>query len=672
MWMRADLAEVLSRRQAAAYQKQRIFITWTLVLLIVAVGAAIRGEHLDEHPFWVDEAESSINAMTILEHGYPTDMYMGIPIYENTHVWFWPDNREYEFRDVSYSDNHLAVYHGWLPLYAIAASFSIYGIEPDRAGGPLLTKHDLVEQKRRTRAARLPAVLFAALFLVVVFLGGQVLYGRGAGWAALTVGAIYPYHQQISNQARYYSAQVTLTTACCVLLWLVIKECRYRHIALAGVSFVLLFHTHLLSFLTAAVMAGISLPIIIHRHRDWLRKLSLFGLVLAAGILPWVIATRFWEHSGRIPRAWPLLRIPGDLLIYPPFRLWNAVPGIMILFVMFLVLLNRDRISASVTHSAKRLVPVVVFLGTWALVGYMVFLLCIPAVSLTSSRLNLSYWGPLFLLASTMSAMVACWLRRRIPVLPAPFVASIVMLALFFLTGHSVQAGPPGFDGSWDIYEDVFQQVDGMQLDSGTRLYATPNSHLVLTFYSGLPIQDMTPVRKSFLDSYRGDIVYIDLQAMLPTDVLAPEAIQAVARRGGYVLSRASAREISMRLRARAYQESMMESFAPGQPSTLEALPAYEQQLLRSHRAQVAHDFANSGYGLVTRGFVVQDWSDWCAVLKYRFVDPNSRRGSHANYVDRLRGADAVILMRSEPIAIYRSPWHPPRPNESLTFRFVE
>jgi len=156
-------------QQIAAPGNRRKLAEMVVVLLIIVAGAAVRTLRLDALPFGVDEAESSINALTILQHGYPTDSYLGIPIYENTHVWFWPENPEYEFRDVSYSENHFAVYHGWLPLYAIAASFALHGIQPDQADGTRSTKHDLAEQKRRTRAARLPAVLFAAIFLVIVF-----------------------------------------------------------------------------------------------------------------------------------------------------------------------------------------------------------------------------------------------------------------------------------------------------------------------------------------------------------------------------------------------------------------------------------------------------------------------------------------------------------------------
>ena len=640
-------------------------------ILILVAGVSIRMLDLDSGPFMVDEAESSINALTILQHGYPTDSYLGIPIYENTHVWFWPENPEYEFRDVSYSENHFAVYHGWLPLYAIAASFALHGVRPDQDDGTRVTKHNLAEQKRRTRAARLPAVVFAAMFLIIVFLGGNALYGRRAGWAALIVGAIYPYHLQISDQARYYSAEVTLTTACCVLLWLVIKECRWKYVYLAAAAFVLLFHTHLLSFFTAAVMAALSMPVIVRRHGDWLRKMSVFAAVVAAGTLPWVFATGFYRHQNRIPRAWPLLQIPSDLLRYPPVRIWSAVAGLVSLIVVLCVYLSRRRLSREVSAPAMRAIPALLFLSGWALVGYATFLLGIPAVSFTIARLNLSYWGPLFLLGSILCAALTDMLAPGAWWPLAPLSTSLLMLLIFFATGHSLEFGHRAAGHTWGAYEDIFRQLDSLRLDSATRLYASPNSQFVLSFYSGMPVQDITPVRKSYLDSYRGDIVHIDPEIAVATGILDTERVQEAARRSGYTLSTDSAEETSLRLRTRPYRESIMDVLAPGQPSHIEPLPEFALGLLAAHRARVTAQFENSGYELVTRGYQIRDWSDWCVVLKYRFVDPQARRGIHANYVDRLRGADAMIVGRSEPVAIYHSRWHPPHSTESLAFRFV-
>jgi len=277
-----------------------------------------------------------------------------------------------------------------------------------------------------------------------------------------------------------------------------------------------------------------------------------------------------------------------------------------------------------------RLGPVLLFLGGWALVGYATFLLCIPAVSFEKGRLHLSYWGVLFLLGSIMSATVARMLAPRVSRRFSAVLASLLTLLIFFATGHSLDFGHRHGERMWRLYEDVFQQLDSMHLDSATRLYAAPNGQLVLSFYSGLPIQDITPVRKSNLDSYRGDIVYIDAEVTVATGILDAERVREAALRSGYILSLDAAEETSMRLRSRAYRESIMDTLAPGQPSNLEPLPAFAQGLLAAHRAQVALGYTNSSYELVTRGFQIRDWSDWGAVLKYRFVDPQARRGIHA------------------------------------------
>ena len=47
----------------------------------------------------------------------------------------------------------------------------------------------------------------------------------------------------------------------------------------------------------------------------------------------------------------------------------------------------------------------------------------------------------------------------------------------------------------------------------------------------------------------------------------------------------------------------------------------------------------------VFRGFRVQNAQDWRAVFFYRFVSPLSRTGPNLNYADRLRGADADLLL---------------------------
>jgi hypothetical protein len=139
--LRCDCAEVRRssfipalRKASTSLHKARL-AQGALVLAVFTWGITLRLWDLTSVPLRVDEAESSINALTILDHGYPVDHYLGMPIYENTLTRPWPESAEYEFRDSSYSSRGMVIYHGWLPLYSIAASFKLAGIKPDRRTG---------------------------------------------------------------------------------------------------------------------------------------------------------------------------------------------------------------------------------------------------------------------------------------------------------------------------------------------------------------------------------------------------------------------------------------------------------------------------------------------------------------------------------------------------------
>ncbi len=617
--------------------------------MVIAAAIAVRTAYLDVHPFWVDEAESSINALTILEHGYPTDSYLGQPIYENTLVEPWPESQEYEFRDISYAHNHLAIYHGWLPLYAIAGSFALQHIQPDKVDGLWKSKHDLSEQKRRTRAGRFPAVLFGAVFLLLAYLGGKVLYGRDAAWAALIVGSIHPWHVSLSRQARYYSAQVTLTTACCLLLWLLIRNCTWKRIFLASAAFILLFYTHILSFVIAIAAFAICVPLILYRDRRSCGKLVAFGAIVAAGTLPWVIMTGFYGHQSHIPGAWSLLKLPSDLVRYRPLSAANFVLGLLAVGLVLVVLLFKSRVPERLRAPALHIRPALLLLSIWAACGYAGFILFMPAVSFTTDRLKLSYWGPLFLLEAAICAMLARILAPRFSVWLCP----ALMLLICFGRGFWANGVGHNSGNAWETSTAILREVDSLHLNNSAKVFCAPNDQLILTFYSGLPIQDISPVRKSYLDSYRGDIVYIDTGTSVDTGILRPERIQEAALHDGLRLSPAEAEQWSQLLGTWDYRQEMMRALAPGNTLRADVLPQFARRLLVMQRCEVSTMFEAYGFELVTRGFGVTTWAAWRAVCKYRFVDPDAHRGVHANYAERLRGSKVIFIPQADAVLYY-------------------
>jgi hypothetical protein len=295
------------------------------------------------------------------------------------------------------------------------------------------------------------------------------------------------------------------------------------------------------------------------------------------------------------------------------------------------------------------------FLGGWAALGYAAFLLFMPAVSFAMDRLNLSYWGPLFLLESMICAAFARALIPRFSVILAP----VLMVLFFFASGNRLRVASRPID-AWRPQELIFSRLEAMRLTSGTKLYAAPNGHLILTFYSGLPIQDITPIRKSYLNDYKGDVVYIDSGISVDTGVLTPERVRHTARRYGSDLSPNAATRWVYLIRTHDYREAMLKIVKPDAGQQVERLPLFARELLRAHDRRASLLFSKAGLDLVTRGFDIHTWTDWRVILKYRFIDPAAHSGIHANYAGRLRGADVTLLPEAD-TAIYYSRWHPPQ-----------
>jgi hypothetical protein len=652
------------------FQERSRFLRYEvwIAALVVAGGIAVRAVNLDAHPFWCDEAESAINALTILDHGYPSDTYLGLPIFENTLVWQWPEHAEYEFRDVSYSDRHTAVYHGWLPLYAIAASLALHGIHPDHPQSPLAARNDVEEFKRRTIAARLPGVLFGAMFLVLAFIAGKLLYSREAGWAAMLLATFHPWHIQLCRQSRYYSATVTLTLACFLLLWLMVKYGKWRHFAIGAVAFTFLFHTHLLSWLTSMEMLALLTPVLLYRHAGAFRKLATFGGILAGGILPWIAATGFYRHFGRIPRAWPYLSLPHDLLLYPAAGARNVAIAAAFTALVVYALTAHSAAARGLKGPLLRACDPLGHLAVWLAFGYLNFLLLMPAASFTPSRLNLSYWGPAMLFIPIMFAAVIGALAPRATLVLTP-VACLLLL---------VPAGPnrPDVDTrrDWQNLEQVVTELMSEPLRNGTKLYGIPNDHLVLAFYTGLPFQSIAPVRKRFLDQYPGDVIFVDTMAPPEFQVdrrpLSPGLIQESALQLGYTLDADGSRRWSDLLLTRDYRQRT-ERDVTGVEPRMEELPPFAVPFLTARREFERYQIRTAAQlHPITRGYDVADWPDWMKVIFYRFVDANSRRSTKSNYAERLRGSRATLLTASGRV-IYRAPWKAAGAGEGVHYTIV-
>lgn len=628
--------EGASRARWAAY---------ALFAAVLAYGLVLRGCGLSDQPCWVDEAESCINALTILEHGVPTDRYLGAPVYENTLTRPWPEHPEFEFRDSSYSARGLAVYHGWLPLYSIAASYAVAGVRPDADDSFRGVRHSRDEMRLRTAAGRWPAVLFGGLFLLAAFAAAREMYGTDSGWVALAGAAVLAPAVEYARQARYYSATLALTTCCCWLIWRVHRRGAWRDSLLAGVAAGLLFHAHVLSFAVALAAGALLLPSILrHERAGW--KLAGAAGVVVVMVLPWAIWSGFLATSTGVPMAHRLMRFPRDYLAYParhvPFMLAAAAGVAWLAMTPWLrrryggVPVARRLFEPFVTGRGALLL-----LTAWAALAFVGFVLLMPAASFFAQRLTLTLMAPAFLLGVLLFTAAARVISPR----HAPVVGSaMIVLTMAAARQARLRPGPPPQRSMYDVVEALRAEP----IPPGAKVYATPNDQLIFTLYSGMPVVSVAPVRKSFLDAHPGEVFLLELPRY---ELLTAGDVRSEGRRLKSDLSRFSDAELERLVEGRLVRQELFargvaevrpppEPLPPELAACADALAARQREKTRERgelRKRLESHPVFSGYDL-------PDHASWWPVFFYRFVGPEGRSGDNLNYAGRIRGSTARVL----------------------------
>jgi hypothetical protein len=260
---------------------------------------------------------------------------------------------------------------------------------------------------------------------------------------------------------------------------------------------------------------------------------------------------------------------------------------------------------------------------------------------------------PCMLLAAMILSSMANLVSRRWAHVIAP-AAVVVILAT---TGRLfVQSAP---EWQTDPFEGV-RAVMGYLRDAGlsddTRLYATPNGHLVMTYYTGLPIQSVAPIRKTFLDSYPGPVVIIRKAKYAPPPGVGE--VVSVAGDAGVVMAEADAVDWVERIYSRVQREEVVAEVGSVRPKIVR-VPEYLAPILEGQRVKTREmrDMLSwhVSSSLMFRGYTIRTSPNWWQTYKYRFVDPGSRSGVNVNYADRVMSAVVVALPRGR-CMVYHCP----------------
>jgi len=185
--------------------------------------------------------------------------------------------------------------------------------------------------------------------------------------------------------------------------------------------------------------------------------------------------------------------------------------------------------------------------------------------------------------------------------------------------------------------------MEEWQLRPGTRVYSTPSDQLILTYYSGLPVQSIAPVRKSFLDESGSDLIIIDTKSWafeLPIN----ETLEEVGRMG-LTLSREEARHLENALSVTLLQRRLEGRVAKLWPPASRSLSSLEKRLVAKQASHMKWALGETALQVpILRGYDLRDQQDWWAVFFYRFSNVEARWRENLNYADRIRESVALIL----------------------------
>ena len=277
-----------------------------------------------------------------------------------------------------------------------------------------------------------------------------------------------------------------------------------RDFLVGGVAFGLLFHTHVITFLVGVVaLAAAALATTRDRTRvpkfarsrpSWRRRPS-----------PGRSSAVSSRRRRASPSAWHNLRFPDDYLLFPMDR----TPTLLVLVPACWGCWPRTSSaggcpSGSWPPSRPAAVAFYLLLA-WVVLAYLAFVFLMPAVSFVAGRMTLPMVGPGILLAAMTFAAAVRWRGRP----PAPVLASAPFLG-FMLSVDGLRPRPSGGRSrcrAGRVHDRLALLRD---FRPGTRLYATPNKHLVFAVYTGMPVQSVAPVRKCFLDAYDRDVFLIE------------------------------------------------------------------------------------------------------------------------------------------------------------------
>ena len=382
------------------------------------------------------------------------------------------------------------------------------------------------------------------------------------------------------------------------------------------------------------------------RSREGPLKAAVLWLAIGISCLPWLLGSGFLTATRDIPSGWKFLKLPSDLLA--PLLARPADVAIVLVGGVLFVLRLRKTGSPLFNRPDQSVAVLLLFM--WILTGYFAFHFLMPAASQFPDRMKLSFIGPCLLLQAIATSWLAEIVSSRWGKASGVIAICLVVWQLGRVPDLPRRIRPVLALVGFQNLESLIVHLDQMKLEPGTKLYSTPNHHLILTFYTGLPVASVAPVRKSFLDRYPQPIVLFE-PSTHPDELLVRDALERAALKSGETRKVAVSEWVAA---VQTYEvRRRISRIAARTIPPLENLPefatlAFATELNRPRRVQ--KDLLVP----MLRGIEISGHASWWPVFMYRFVGFSERMGDRLNYRDRLRNSTAELVKDSR-FVVYRS-----------------
>ncbi len=248
-----------------------------ILLLIILFGLSLRLINIGKDLLWVDEAETVINSLQVINDGYPNAYFEGEPIYENGDSIKAPINDPiYRYASSNYLGSKYENNKGWFTYYYLAPWLKIFNWSE--------------------LSARLPFLLFYILTIILIFLLSEKLWkNKKISLLACFLFAIDFWSIEYGQQARYYSPLIFSSLLTLYFNYLYILNKKNRFLFLTTSALLLTFHIHIIAFLVIAIFL-FYYDLIKNKYLK-INRLFLYNLLyLLFGTLPWLILVKFWVN----------------------------------------------------------------------------------------------------------------------------------------------------------------------------------------------------------------------------------------------------------------------------------------------------------------------------------------------------------------------------------------